>query len=317
MKAFFRFTLTLWPALGLLCGCSNKLIHHQATAFGYGTSWEIHLYEGSQDDCQEIADFIASTSSLFDVTELGRNSKGISALNKTYEFVELDPMAIECLLYARDAEVFTGGAFSYHIGDLSDLWNAALKKGEIPSEKDIKDALDKDSNTYVEIQNYEARRIGEAKIDLNGISKGLCCFKIEEKLKKKGITKYFVNGGSSSLLIGENDSQNGDVKVTLADAPSRSFQAKNISVSCSSVSRQSYEIGGKAYSHIINPLTGMAISNYQAVYLRGEKSYMLDAYSTAAMVLPTSFTSFLTDKHIDYAYVENGEVTHATSGFLN
>ena len=304
-------------ALPLLCyalsSCQGSNTHHQDSCYAYGTFWDIHLYEGSKSDLEEIKGFISKTSSLFDVTDLGGSPKGLSALNKSDGFVELDPLVIDCLQKAMNIEEESGGAFNYHLGALTDLWISSLEEGEIPESSLVEEKLEEAKATSVEISGSKARRIGKGKVDLNAISKGYCALKIQESLKEKGFTKYLINGGSSTLLIGENHSSSGSVKVTLSDAPSRYFEAKNCAVSCSSTSRQTYEGG---YSHIVSPFTGQAKSFYQAVYLRGSDPCSLDAYSTAAMVSDLDFAQVLESKNIDCAYVNEGKVTYESKGFL-
>ena len=299
-----------------LFSCTGKEVHHNYFVYAYGTYWDIHLYEGNDADCAELADFVVSSSRLFDTTDLGEAPSGLNALNKTHDYVQVDPLVREALQKAIAYEEETGGAFNYHVGELTSLWISALEKGEVLSDEVREDALTKAKATRAEINGDSVRRIGEGIIDLNAMSKGFCCSKIKEKLEAKGFTKYFVNAGSSSLLIGENHSSDGTMKVGLSDAEGRYFKTKNAAVSCSSVSRQSYEIGGATYSHIVDPFTGKAKAKYQAVYLCGDDACDLDAYSTAAMVSDLGFASILEGKGISYAYVEKGTVTYESEGFL-
>ncbi len=316
MRNVLPLLLGLCPLSGLLFSCAGESVHHNDLVYGYGTFWDIHLYEGSQEDCDEIARFISSSSALFDVTDLGGGDKGLHALNESEDFVELDPMVIEALTLAKQYEKDTGGAFNYHIGTLTDLWLSSLEKGALPEEEERLAAFEEAKATSVEIEGSKAKRVGEGKIDLNALSKGYCCLKIKEKLAAKNITKYLVNGGTSSILIGENSSESGTVKVNLEDAPGRYFHVRNQAVSCSSSSRQAYVIGGVTYSHIVNPFTGLAKANYQAIYLAGEDACLLDAYSTAAMTGDITFASSLEEKGIRSAWVNDGEVVYATDGFL-
>ena len=314
MKARHGRVTPILLLLGLLSSCSS--VHHALSAYGYGTAWTIHLYQGSEADCQRIADFVSSSSRYFDVSESGGGEKGLYALNHSEDFVELDPMVIEALGKAIELERETQGAFCYHLGEVTDLWISCLEKDELPAEEELSAALSRAKETSVEISGTRAKRIGRGKIDLNALGKGYCCEKIRESLREKGISKYLVDGGTSSILIGENSGSSGEVKVILADAPSRYFMAKNASVSCSSSTRQEYEIGGVRYSHIVDPKSGQAKVVYDAVYLRGDDPCALDAYSTAAMVSPVGFAKTLEEKGISCAYVQEGKVVYETDGFL-
>ena len=311
--------LSLPLVLGaVLSACSNGIVHHNYIAYGYGTVWDVHLYEGTNQECEDLARDINESSQYFDVTETGTIEGGLNKLNQSNEFVTLDPMVIEALEKAEAIRVETEGAYDYRLGNLTDAWLSCLKEGRLLEESTRISLLEKALATSVEINGNQAKRKGEGKIDLGGLAKGYCCRKLKETLDSKGYSKYLVNGGTSSLLIGEKGSGDGTVRVIMSDAEEEtSFHAKNASVSCSSVNRQHYEIDGVTYSHIIDPSNGMAVSKYQAVYLLGEDACALDAYSTAAMVRDLDFAEFLEEKGIKVAYINEGSVVYATEGFLD
>ena len=314
-RSFFLLTLAISSSL---FSCSNGMIHHNYVAYGYGTFWDIHLYEGTGEECKSLGYDVNASSPYFDVTATGQIEGGLNRLNATHDYVTLDPMVIEALQKAEQLRVETEGAFDYRLGNLTDSWIACLEQGKAlePSIRD--DLLYKALSTSVEINGHQARRLGEGKIDLNALSKGYYCNKIKETLVKLSYTKYLVNAGTSSLLIGEKGSGDGTVRVIMSDTGGRdSFHVKNVFVSCSSINRQHYEIEGKTYSHIVDPSTGEAISKYQAVYLVGQDGCALDAYSTAAMVRDLDFGKSLENKGIKIAYIRDSKVLYATSGFLD
>lgn len=302
----------------LLFACSNGVTHHNYIAYGYGTIWDVHLYEGTSQECEQLARDINESSRYFDVTETGMIEGGLNKLNQTNDYVTLDPMVIEALRKAEAIRVETEGAYDYRLGDLVDAWLSCLEEGKLLDESTRISLLEKALATSVAINGNQAKRNGEGKIDLGGLAKGYCCQKLKETLDSKGYSKYLVNGGTSSLLIGEKGSGDGTVRVIMSDAEEEtSFHAKNASVSCSSVNRQHYEIGGITYSHIIDPCSGLALSKYRAVYLLGDDPCALDAYSTAAMVRDLDFAEFLEGKGIKAAYVKDGSVIYASEGFLD
>ena len=58
---------------------------------------------------------------------------------------------------------------------------------------------------------------------------------------------------------------------------------KNCVISTSGSSEQGKTIEGVKYSHIINPITGNAVNNYDSIIVVSEDGYLGDALSTSMM----------------------------------
>jgi len=313
-----RNNLRLLPLpFALLAGlfsCSNSGTHIVEYAYAYGTNWEIHLYEGSKDDALEIVDYINKTSRLLDV-DASASKGGIYTLNAAGE-VDADPFFLEALKLGLEVEKEGHGAFCISVGALTDAWLSALEDGHVLEEAKRDALLSQAKSTTITIEGNHVSKSGNGKVDLGSIGKGLCLDGVSSILKGKGITRYFVNAGTSSLLFGLNPGNEQGVKVNLSDAKGRYFYAKDCAVSNSSVSRQRYEIDGVVYSHIIDARDGSAHLSYDALCLRGERAGYLDGLSTAYLALGEEYVSELEEKKIDYAFMKGGEVVHASPSFI-
>lgn len=307
------FPLFFLPILSMgLFSCSSP-VHHLEYVYAYGTTWEIHLYEGEKLDAENLASFVSSSSSILDLDS--RVEGGIGLLNQQGQ-VKADPFLLDAINLASEVTALSKGSFSISLGKLTSSWLSSLEKGEALSEEVVSSLLEEAKQTHLKIEGDVIYKIGDGQIDLGAIGKGVCLDKIKIKLDELGIKKYLINAGSSSLLIGENSSPSGEVKVNLDDLKGKYFQAKNIAVSCSSISRQKYEIGGKVYSHIIDANTGFASAKHQAAILVGEKAGLLDGLSTCLMNLGESELEEFEKEGIKGALIDKEGLVYASEGFL-
>ena len=170
-------------------------------------------------------------------------------------------------------------------GSLAKKWKESLKNQQILAENVVNEELLKmNSSLLVFNSDNKIQRLGEAEIDLGGIAKGYALDVAKAYLDSKNINQYLLNAGSSSTLLGEKNSKDGLFTVGLRDLEGSYLKLKNCVISTSGIDVQGVDIGGVTYSHIINPITGSAINNYDAVVVICNKGYLGDALSTSMMM---------------------------------
>ena len=182
-KSLLLALSTIALSLGLF-SCSHN-VHHSDMVYAYGTFWEVHLYEGKDEDLDEICDYIAETSRVLDL-EASSVEDGLYALNHLGQ-VNAHPFLIDALSLALEMEKLTHGAFSYTVGDLTASWLDALGHGVLLEEEIVVDLLQKSRQTSIKIENESVIKTGEATIDLGALGKGLCLKKIKAKLDQKAL----------------------------------------------------------------------------------------------------------------------------------
>ena len=136
------------------------------------------------------------------------------------------------------------------------------------------------SSSLTFLEENTVKKVGSAEIDLGAVAKGYSLDKVKQYLDSKNYTKYLIDAGSSSLLLGEKNGGK-SFKLKISNLDDAYLMLKNCFVSTSSYDRQAVEIDGVNYSHIINPKTGSAINENDAVIVISNKGYLGDILSTA------------------------------------
>lgn len=275
-----RLKLVVLPLLILpLFSCNaNKEIRRYSSYFD--TYTESRLYEGDVSNLDNIEKIFTKIDKLTDNFN-ARDLNNVYKINTTNENVEIEPELYEILKLSFSSDLDSLSYFNPLCGSLSKKWKESLKNNQVLDDATINSELLKMQNTHLEFVNEaEVKRIGDGEIDLGAVTKGYALDKIKEYLDQHNFKKYLIDAGSSSLLLGEKKN-NKNFKVKITNLDNAYIHAKNCFISTSSSSRQKVEIDGKIYSHIINPITGGAINEHDAVIVVSSKGYLGDILSTA------------------------------------
>lgn len=313
-RKYLSFLLSLLP----LVSCSQKgTFILSDTLYGcFDTFIDIRLYEGSNENITDIRNIFRKYDEYSDNYK-AREVTNIYSINHTNENVEVDPDLYN-LLHTTFEVSSELTCFSPMLGSLNKLWKEALNNKQVLSETTINEELEKIANSdFTFVGNNIVNRSGLAELDLGGIAKGYSLDIVKTYLKGKGITKYLVNAGRSSILLGEKDGGD-DFVVSLSELPGKSIRVKNTTISTSGVSEQSVTIEGKKYSHIINPLNGSAEAVfYDAVIVLTESSYLGDALSTAMMNSTTDEIKELeTTYNAKVITIKNQQIVYKNEGII-
>lgn len=273
-----KFKLLIFPFLILpLASCAKEI---KRNSFYFDTYTETRLFEGEESNLKDINQIFLKIDKLSDNFN-ARDINNVYIINNSTENVQIEPELYKLLELSFSNDLSSLKYFNPLCGSLSKKWKNSLEKGEILDNSTITSELEKMNATTLEfLGNNTVKKTGEAEIDLGAVAKGFALDKIKEYLDEKEISKYLIDAGSSSLLLGEK-SGGKDFKIRVTDLESTYLLAKNCFISTSSFSRQKVEINGQIYSHIIDPLTGSPINKNDAVIVISEIGYLGDILSTA------------------------------------
>lgn len=278
----YKPTFLLFVPL-LLSSCSNA-INLNRSYFYFDTYIQTTLYQGEESDLDDIDKIFSYYDKISD-NYLARDTFNIYSLNQDNEPHQIDEDFYDLLKVSFDYSSYEAKYFNPLTGSLAKKWKNALKNSQLLDENTINEELEKINNSsFSLLEGNYVKRNGEAEIDLGGIVKGYALDKVYDYLKEKDYKNYLINGGSSSILLGEKNNSDGYFNVGISDVSGAYIKAKNCFVSTSSISRQGVTIEDITYSHIINPFDGSAINPHDAVLVLSDKGYIGDALSTSFML---------------------------------
>lgn len=242
------------------------------------------MYEGSNEDLKAIKNLFEVYDALADNYQ-PRELTNIYRLNHKNTEEHVGTALFKLIKTSIDVQNEGANYFNPLCGSLAKLWKNALNSSEIPSKTDINAELEKINSSSINLRDdVYVQRVGEAEIDLGGIVKGYVLDEAKAYLDNLNYKQYIINAGNSSILLGEKNTNDGLFNIRIDDLENSYMKLKNCCVSTSSISVQGVTIDGVTYSHIINPLTGSAINENDAVIVISDKGYYGDAMSTSLMM---------------------------------
>ena len=186
----------------------------------------------------------------------------------------------------------SGGAFDVTVGPLTRLWRRARRQKALPERELFEPA--KAAVGYKFLRLDPEKRTAQLlrpnmRLDLGGIAKGYAADEALAAIKRHGVPKALVRA-SGDIAAGDPPPGEAGWLIGIAplnpdEAPSRFVRLANMAISTSGDSRQHLEIGGKRYSHIVDPRTGLGIEGRSSVSVIAPNGIAADALATAASVL--------------------------------
>ncbi len=174
---------------------------------------------------------------------------------------------------AEDIWRRSDGAFDVTVGPVVRLWRRARRTGEMPDPEELRRALAKVGfrNVRLDLKDRTVQLLLMGMLlDLGGIAKGFAAEEILALLRRLGITQALVAAGGD-IVVGDPPPGAKGWKIGVAPLedpnakPSRYLLLKNAGVSTSGSSEQYVVIGGKRYSHIVDPKTGLGVTAHSSV----------------------------------------------------
>ena len=221
----------------------------------------------------------------------------VSRLNRAAgkEAVNLSGETCRLLVRAREFSALSGGAFDVTVGPYVLLWKRAEERGSPPTGEEFKKTRDRVGYDRI-VLNPEMRsgRLPAAgmTVDLGAIAKGYCVDAAIETLREEGIANALVNAGGDVRAIGPRpDGKPWRIGVQNPDLSDKGspllgvLAARDVAVATSGSYRQFRRIGGRRYSHIINPRTGVPADEVPSATVIAPDATTADALATALSVL--------------------------------
>jgi thiamine biosynthesis lipoprotein len=194
---------------------------------------------------------------------------------------------------AEDLAKRSDGAFDVTVGPFVNLWRRARRQHQLPDPDRLAQA--RRAVGYVHLKLNSTGHTAELiepnmKLDLGGIAKGYAIDEALKALKGHGINNALVEGGGD---VGVSQSPPGKPgwrfelsSLDVSNAPpTRFLLLKNCAISTSGDLFQRLEIDGKRYSHIVDPHTGIGLTDHSLVNVIAPESITADSLTKVVSVL--------------------------------
>ncbi|MCE9610452.1 MAG: FAD:protein FMN transferase [Chthoniobacter sp.] len=234
-----------------------------------------------------IAELNAVMSDYDSDSELSRLAR------TTGRAVPVSPALWTVLTHAHLFAERSDGAFDITVGPLVSLWRRARRKQELPDAALLAEMRGRVGfkKLRLDAEHRTAELLApDMRLDLGAIAKGFACDEALAVLKKRGLPRALVGGGGD-MAVGDAppDQPGWRIEVAPLDVPDapppQTVLLKNCGLATSGDIFQRVEISGQRYSHIVDPRTGIGLTDHSLVTIIAPDGMTADALSTTVSVL--------------------------------
>lgn len=309
----------------LLC-CSWAMAQPQKFTFKspkMGATFTIQVYATNTKSAAHAADrAFAAVDSLNLIFSDYLTTSELSQLSQTAgtgNEVLISAALFDILQQSKIAYQKSKGAFDISVGTLTQLWRKSRKTKQLPDSISLKKALQTVGFGNVKLNNKQktcALLQPGTLLDLGGIGKGYAAQVMLNIMQEAGFQQVLCDA-AGNMAIGEAPPNRQGWSVGVQTLGSRNklldkfLLLKNIAVSTSGDMYQFVEIDGVRYSHIVNPKTGLGLTNQRQVTVVAKHAAQADWLSTACCILPIEQALRLVKKEKATALIleqKNGEI---------
>ncbi len=240
---------------------------------------------------QLVDSFNAILSDYIDSSEINRLS---TTAGKGF-YVPVSSPLFYVLQRAQTAARLSNGAYDITLGTVIKLWRKARQTKTFPDNDSLQTALLKTGYQYVHLDSIHRSAWLEKtgmRLDAGGIGKGFVAQAALHFIQQKGFASAMVNAGGNIVTANKPGNQRGwligiNQPEEKNDLLPQMLSLQNVSVATSGDLYQFVEINEKKYSHIVNPKTGVGLTNSKNVTVIAPDGATADWLSTACSVLST------------------------------
>ncbi len=207
--------------------------------------------------------------------------------------VVLSPDLWNVLERAQELARASAGGFDVTVGPIVNLWRKARREKQLPRPDLLRAARDRVGwqKLHLDPRRHTARlEVEDMRLDLGAIAKGYAVDAAMAVLGAHGIPSALVSGGGdlavSAAPPGRIGWQIELAPLDLTNAPPARFALlQHAALATSGDVFQHVEIDGRRYSHIVDPRTGVGLTDHSLVTVIGPDCTTADSLATAVSVL--------------------------------
>lgn len=207
--------------------------------------------------------------------------------------VKVDKEVFDLIFRSKKISQLTQGAFDISYGSIDkSLWNFDTKMTSLPDAELAKKSVHLinyrnvilDENECTVFLKHKGMRIG-----FGGIGKGYAAEQAKNLMKQKGVTSGIINASGDLTAWGKQpDGKDWTIGIAdpdSADKPFSYFSISEMAVATSGNYEKYVMIGGKKYSHTIDPNTGLPVTGIKSVTVICPNAEIADAMATPVTIM--------------------------------
>lgn len=309
--AAMPWLLALWCLLVPASGCRTAPRDEALQRFEFqqphmGTVFTLTFY--ARDSVAALAAAQAASTRIQELNDLMTDYDPESELMRLSRSPTNQPVPVSAELFAileaaQHLSRLSDGAFDVTVGPYVRYWRRARRNGQLPSPENLARAAQ--SVGWQKLQLDPASRsvtllAPNMQLDLGGIAKGWAADAALATLREQGCPRAMV-AASGDIALGDPPPGARGWRVGLGlpgsrdSATSRDLLLANTAVSTSGDTEQFTLIGGIRYSHIVDPRTGLGLTNQLQASVVAPRAGQTDPLATTICVLGWPASANLVD----------------------
>lgn len=302
-NCLFRFTR--WAIL-ICCGLAGfapqanaaepELTRYEFSEPHMGVTFRIVLYAADETTANKASQAaFARVEQLNGLLSDYDPQTELSKLSDTAGSNQAVPVSKELwfvLIKAQEVSQLSEGAFDVTVGAAVKLWRRARRAQELPDEKLLAAAIETIGYQHLkfdDVNHTVTLTKPNTRLDLGGIAKGYAADEAIRILKEQGVNRALV-AASGDVVLGDPPPNTDAWRVAIAPLVvgkpvERYLMLANTAVSTSGDAFQFVEIDGRRYSHILDPRTGLGLTERVSVSVVAPTGIESDSLASAVCVL--------------------------------
>ena len=271
----------------MLCSSCTAALPNSRTQMQMDTVCSITVYGGDGRLLDAGFDAVEVWETHWSRTVETSDIAMLNAANGAPVTVQSETAAL--LQLAKEYSALTDGAFDVTTAPLTDLWKAAEQADALPDAAARQSALACVGADKMRIEGNTVTLTDGAQLDLGAVAKGAVADCAAEELRDRGCDSALLDFGGNIIALGTKNGK--PFRVGIADPRDGGSIVATVAVADKAVVtsgsyERGYTIGGKRYSHILDPKSGKPVENdLLSVTVLAEKAAVADALSTACFVM--------------------------------
>ncbi|CAA9259287.1 MAG: FAD:protein FMN transferase [uncultured Adhaeribacter sp.] len=262
-----------------------------------GTLFRVVLYARKETQANAAADAaldrVDELNSILSDYDPNSELSKLSATAGSGQAVKLSPDLWYILQKSQEVARKTNGAFDVTVGPLVQLWRRARRQHQLPTTAALEKA--KSSTGYASILSNPRQQTAQLlkpgmQLDMGAIGKGYAVDEAMQVLRKHGIKIALIDGGGNILVSKAPPGSKGwEVDLSVGNETNRvggqKIYLQHRGVATSGDLYQFVELNGVRYSHIVNPFTGLGLTDQRRVTIIAKNGTDADWLSTSLSIL--------------------------------